>query len=55
MGLSRAGQIRAGYPADMIAVAGDPVDDARALRQVRLVLKAGRVIRRAGEWRAAAV
>jgi imidazolonepropionase-like amidohydrolase len=55
MGLSRAGQIRAGYPADMIAVAGDPVDDARALRQVRLVLKAGRVVRRAGEWRAAAV
>jgi imidazolonepropionase-like amidohydrolase len=47
MGLSHAGQIRKGYRADMIAVAGDPVEDAAALRRVRLVLKSGRIVHRA--------
>ena len=39
------GVVRAGYQADLIAVVGNPVDDVRVLRDVRLVMKAGRVVK----------
>ncbi len=42
------GAIRPGYAADLVAVAGDPVQDLSALRQVRDVLHAGRPVVRDG-------
>jgi imidazolonepropionase-like amidohydrolase len=39
------GTVAAGYQADLIAVAGDPVKDVRALRDVRWVMRGGRVVR----------
>src|SRR5690349_5001660 len=41
----KVGAIRAGLIADVIAVAGDPSTDIRALRQVRMVMKGGKVVR----------
>lgn len=42
----KAGTITPGAFADLIAVEGDPLQDVRALQQVRFVMKAGQVVKR---------
>jgi imidazolonepropionase-like amidohydrolase len=42
----RIGAIRAGYEADLIAVAGDPLENIAAIRRVQLVMQGGRVVER---------
>jgi imidazolonepropionase-like amidohydrolase len=39
------GTLEAGAYADLVAVAGDPLDDVRLLEDVRFVMKGGRVLR----------
>ncbi len=43
----RLGQIRPGFVADLVAVAGDPTKDVTTLQNVRFVMKGGTVLRRA--------
>ena len=45
---SRRGPIKVGFPADMIAVAGNPLDDIDALRTVSFVMKDGLVFKKDG-------
>jgi imidazolonepropionase-like amidohydrolase len=45
LGLEDRGRIAPGLLADVIAVAGDPMRDVAALRQIRFVMKGGRVVR----------
>jgi imidazolonepropionase-like amidohydrolase len=42
---AHVGQVRPGYAADLIAVAANPLADITALRDISLVVQAGRVIR----------
>jgi imidazolonepropionase-like amidohydrolase len=39
------GSLKTGYEADIVAVAGDPVQDIHALRSVSFVMKGGRVFK----------
>jgi imidazolonepropionase-like amidohydrolase len=43
--LSNLGNIKAGYLADMVAVTGNPVEDMKVLKQVKLVMKDGIVVK----------
>ena len=41
----RIGRLEPGLYADLVAVAGDPLDDVRLLEDVRYVMKGGEVVR----------
>ena len=41
----RIGSVEAGYEADLVALAGNPLEDPSALLRVVFVVKAGRVVR----------
>jgi len=43
----QVGVVRAGYQGDLVAVAGNPLDDVTVLRDVRFVMKAGQVVKAA--------
>jgi imidazolonepropionase-like amidohydrolase len=44
----RLGQIRPGFLADLVAVAGDPTSDIVAVKEVQFVMRGGVVVRRPG-------
>jgi imidazolonepropionase-like amidohydrolase len=47
LGLERdSGSIKIGYRADLVGVAGDPLKNAHDLRNVELVIAAGRIAKR---------
>lgn len=50
----RVGAIRAGRYGDLVAVAGDPLEDVRALERIEVVIKGGVVIKSPGPRPAAA-
>jgi imidazolonepropionase-like amidohydrolase len=45
---TRRGPIRVGFPADLIAVVGNPLENIGALRQVPFVMKDGMVYKQDG-------
>jgi imidazolonepropionase-like amidohydrolase len=42
------GSVRPGYLADLVAVAGNPLDDVKVLQDVRFVMKAGTIVKQPG-------
>jgi imidazolonepropionase-like amidohydrolase len=40
-GLTKLGNIKPGYLADLVAVQGNPAEDIKAVKQVKLVMKDG--------------
>jgi imidazolonepropionase-like amidohydrolase len=42
-GLGKLGNVKAGYLADLVAVQGNPAEDIKAVKQVKLVMKDGLV------------
>ncbi len=42
---NKAGRIKVGLPADIVAVEGDPVSSISQIRKVKLVMKEGRIVR----------
>ena len=46
LGIEReAGRLAPGFPADLIAVGGDPLTDVTELERVRFVMRGGRIYR----------
>jgi imidazolonepropionase-like amidohydrolase len=43
--LNNLGNIKTGYIADMVAITGNPVEDMKLLKQVKLVMKDGVVVK----------
>ena len=44
------GALRPGFTADLVAVTGDPLTDASAMRDVAFVMQAGRVVKQDGQF-----
>jgi imidazolonepropionase-like amidohydrolase len=45
LGLPAVGLVAPGYEADLVALAGDPTQDSGEMREIRLVLRAGELVR----------
>lgn len=44
-GLKQLGQIKPGYLADLVAVSGNPIEDMKVLKQVKMVMKDGLIFK----------
>ncbi len=45
-GLPKLGNIKPGYLADLVAVPGNPIDDIKVMKQVKLVVKDGAIVKK---------